>query len=278
VSLLARSAVLAFARMSFLDVLAYRIRYLVGIANYTIYMGVQYFLWSAVYQSSPAPEGIGGFGFREIITYFAVGWVLRVSCFNNLDRELADRVSQGDIILDLLRPVSLLAMRYGEAVGEAVFRLFFMTVPTALVLFPLFHVSGPAVPAGAAAAAVWWLAFLASTLLAFHIFFLINFLIGVSTVFFEKIRGFLWAKFVLVQFLSGLLVPFDLFPGWARAVLGALPFRGVIYGPISIYVGRARGVRLCLEILQQAGWCLALYFAARWLWAVARRKLLAQGG
>jgi len=170
--------------MAFLDLLAYRLRYVVGVLNYTIYMGVQYFLWSAVFRSAAGAERIGGFSFQEMVTYFAAGWIVRVSYFNNIDREIADRVSQGDIALDLLRPVSLLTMRYGEAVGESAFRVIFMGVPTALVLFPLFGADLPALPPGPAGGAVSVLAFFASGILAFHVFFLLNFLIGISTVFF----------------------------------------------------------------------------------------------
>jgi viologen exporter family transport system permease protein len=270
---------LAFARMAFLEHLAYRLRYVVGILNYTIYMGVQYFLWSAVYSSAPpGTTALGGFTFPQIITYFAVGWVVRVSCFNNIDREIADRVSQGDIVLDLLRPPSLLVMRYGAAVGETVFRVFFMAIPTALVLFPLFGVEAPPLDASVAESALSLLEFAVSVALAFHLFFLINFLIGVSAVYLEKIRGFLWAKFILVQFLSGLLVPYDLFPPWARTLLAALPFRGMVYGPIAIYIGHARGAEALRELALQAGWTIALWLLARRFWSAARRKLMAQGG
>lgn len=274
-----RSPVLAFARLAFTDLLAYRLRYITGVVNYTIYMAVQYFLWSAVYASAPAGAAeIGSFRFREIITYFAVGWVVRVSYYNNIDREMADRVTQGDIALDLLRPVSLLERYYGHALGEAFFRVFFMGVPTALVLFPLFRVLGPGLPAAPAAAALQVAAFAVSVGLAFHVFFLINFLVGATTVFFEKIRGVIWAKFMLIQFLSGLLVPFDLFPDRARGILEALPFRAIVYGPVSIYLGRAEGLTALRELALAALWVVLLWLAARWLWARCRRKLLILGG
>ena len=121
-------------------------------------------------------------------------------------------------------------------------------------------------------------AFALSVLFAFHVFFLINFAIGAATVFFEKIRGLLWAKFVIVQFLSGLLVPFELFPEPARTLLEVLPFRAMAYGPLSIYLGKVSGVRLAAELALQAAWVLALYVFCRWLWSRCRRKLLITGG
>lgn len=270
--------VLAFARISFTELLSYRIRYAVGILNYVIYMAVQYFIWTAVYASAPGGgESIAGYELGDLVTYFAIGWIVRVSYYNNIDRELADRVSQGDVALDLLRPVSLMARYYGQAIGEASLRLFLMGIPTSLILFPLFSVNGPTFGEGATAIA-GGAAFALSVLLALHIFFLVNFAIGASTVFFEKIRGFLWAKFMLVQFLSGQLVPYEYFPGWARAVLEALPFRSMIYAPVSIYVGKARGSRLVLELGLQILWVVALWAVARWLWSRCRARLLVQGG
>ncbi|MGH9363193.1 MAG: ABC transporter permease [Thermoanaerobaculia bacterium] len=270
--------VLAFARMAFLELLSYRVRYVVGVLNYVVYMGVQYYLWAAVFASAAERTALGGFTLAELVTYFAVGWVVRVSTFNNIDREIAERVSRGDIALDLLRPVSLLERYYGHAAGEAAFRVFFMGLPTAAVLFPLFGARPPELAGHPADAAGRLAAFLLSSVLAFHVFFLLNFLIGVLAVFFDKIRGLLWAKFILIQFFSGLLVPFDLFPGWARAVLGALPFRAVVHGPASIWLGRLRGGALAAELAVQAVWALALLGSSRWLWAIARRKLLVQGG
>jgi ABC-2 type transport system permease protein len=274
-----RSPTLAFARLAFTDLLAYRLRYIVGVLNYTIYMSVQYFLWAAVFASAPdAGAGIGSYRFEELVTYFAIGWIVRVSYYNNIDREIADRVGQGDIAIDLLRPVSLLRRYYGSALGEAVFRVLFMGVPTAAVLFPIFSVQGPALGGSAASAALRLAAFALSVALAFHVFFLIHFLIGSCSVFFEKIRGLIWAKFVLIQFLSGMMVPFELFPETARRVLELLPFRAIAYGPVSIYLGRASGAALWTELGLQALWLAGLWLMARALWSACRRKLQVQGG
>lgn len=271
--------VLAFVRLTFIDRLTYRLRYVVGVMNYVIYMAVQYFLWSAVYSSSPGTDPtIGTFRFAEIVQYFAVGWIIRVSYYNNIDRELSDRVTQGDVALDLLRPMSLLERYYGEAVGEALFRIGFMGLPTALVLFPLFGIAGPDLSGDTGTVAARTGAFVLSVVLAFHVFFLVNFLVGAMAVFFEKIQGLIWAKFTLLQFLSGLLVPFDLFPEWARSVLGVLPFRGMAYGPLRIYLGRATGVEAAKELGLQLLWVLALYAAAHTLWSACRRRLIVQGG
>jgi len=42
-----------FARVGFVNTLAYRLRYYTGIATYFIYVSVYYFIWKAIYTQSP---------------------------------------------------------------------------------------------------------------------------------------------------------------------------------------------------------------------------------
>ena len=39
-------------RIAFLKLMAYRMRYITGIATYSVFIGVQYFVWKAVYAGS----------------------------------------------------------------------------------------------------------------------------------------------------------------------------------------------------------------------------------
>ena len=42
-----------FARAAFLKILAYRLRYFTGIVTYFVNVSVYYFIWRAIYSSSP---------------------------------------------------------------------------------------------------------------------------------------------------------------------------------------------------------------------------------
>ena len=63
-----------FMRVGFLDTLAYRLRYYTGIVTYFIYVSVYYFIWKAIFEHSAR---IAGFDFGQILTYIAVGWIIR---------------------------------------------------------------------------------------------------------------------------------------------------------------------------------------------------------
>lgn len=267
---------LAFLRIGFLRMLAYRVRYVVGISNYLIYVAVAHFLWEAVYRSraaagTAAAENIDGYLLVDIDTYIAVGWIIRAAYFNNVDHILAGRFVQGDISTDMTRPCSLYLMFYGDAVGEGLFRLVMMSLPCAFVLASLFDIHGPA-------GALHGLLFIVSALLAFQLFFCINFLTGLLALYFENLEGFLWAKFNIIQLLSGVLFPLEFLPGLARTIFDWLPFKHIGHTPLVIYLGKVDGADMWRLLGVQALWCVILYVLCQIAWRRARRVLSIQGG
>jgi ABC-2 type transport system permease protein len=259
-----------FARSSFLIMLAHRMRYMLGVLNYMTYVAVNYYLWEALFAKDPGALR-ATWSLDQMRTYVAVNWIVRSAYYSNSDNVLAARINKGEITSDLLRPTSLLLQFYGSAVGEVAFRGLFMAAPVLLVALAVFRISPPAsFTAG--------IAFAYSVLLAFHIFFAVNFLTGLLAVYTEKLQGFLWAKFMLLQFMSGLLLPLDFFPPVLRAVFEALPFKGMAQTPMSVYLGRHSGEHLWAVLLQQTLWTFALLVLCEWMWRRVRRRLSVLGG
>ena len=63
------------AHIGFVNILAFRLRYFTGIFTYLINVTVYYFIWSAVFRNASGP--IAGYDLGQILTYVAVGWILR---------------------------------------------------------------------------------------------------------------------------------------------------------------------------------------------------------
>ena len=60
---------LEFARVTFLKMLAYRLRYYTGIVTYLVFVAGNAFLFRAVYAGLPEGTSVGGYGVEGIITY-----------------------------------------------------------------------------------------------------------------------------------------------------------------------------------------------------------------
>jgi ABC-2 type transport system permease protein len=259
-----------FARSSFLIMLAHRVRYVVGVLNYIVYVAVNYYLWQALYAADPM--GVkGGYTLAQMQTYVSVNWIMRSAYFSNSDNILAARINKGEITSDLLRPTSLLLQFYGSALGEVVFRAVFMAAPVLALSLFIFNIQLPA-------SALHGALFVYSGFLAFHMFFAVNFLTGLCAVYTEKLQGFLWAKFMLLQFMSGLLLPFSFFPEPLKTIFEWLPFGGMAQVPLDIYLGRVETQNLAFELGKQTIWTILLVLACDWMWNSVRRRLSVLGG
>jgi viologen exporter family transport system permease protein len=257
-----------FARIAFLKMLAYRLRYVTGIVTYFLNVTVYYFIWQAIYSNSP---DVAGFDMGQIVTYVAVGWMIRSFYFNNVDRDIATEVLEGKIAVSLIKPVDQQLMYIAQAFGESFFRAFMFTLPISFVVVLIYPVKGPAsITAG--------LLFVVSCLLSFLIFTLINFIVGTAALELHSIVGVIRAKYFIVEFTSGLLLPLTFFPGWLQKGLAFLPFPHISWTPLQIYLGRAAGTDAFKSLGVQAVWVAVLLLLGRFWWNYSTRRLSILGG
>jgi len=257
-----------FARVGFVNILAYRLRYYTGIVTYFIYVSVYYFIWKAIYAHSAKIEG---FDFSNLLTYIGVGWIIRSFYFNNIDQDLAYQVIEGRLAMDLIKPVNIQMMYVARAVGESVFRLALLTVPSTVVLFLVYPLR---LPASVGHAGV----FFASVCLSSLIVAAINFAVGTFALRLQSILGLLRAKFFLLELFSGLLLPMTFFPHSIQKILDFLPFEYISYVPMLIYLGNLNGGGLARALGIQIFWVGVLLALGDALWRWSTRKLIIQGG
>ncbi len=260
-----------FIRNSFLAMLAYRLRYVTGILTYTVFVSVYYYIWEAVYRSKGEGSIINGFTLQEMITYITVGWISRSLYFSDIDEEIDDIVRTGQIGVYLLRPVDFQFMMLAQAFGATLFRASCFALPLGAVLLAIFPVSPPA-------SLLSFIYYIVSTLLGFIVFAEINFLIGLLSFSLKSIQGIVRAKYFLVQFLSGLLLPLTFFPPIVESICSYLPFKAIAYIPLQAYLGKLQGSAVLTALGTQILWVVALFILGRLGWNRARGHLLLQGG
>jgi ABC-2 type transport system permease protein len=258
-----------YARIGFVNILAYRLRYYTGVATYLINVSVYYFIWKALYASGSEPAT--GLNLGEMITYVAVGWMIRSIYFNNVDQNVATDVQNGDIVMAMLRPASAQTMYLGQAFGEAAFRVLLLTGPTAVAVLLIFPVQAPA---SAVHGAAFLLALVGSVVLVGAL----NFIVGALAIRMKSILGLLRAKYYVQELLSGLLVPIAMFPPAVAATMAWLPFQHIAYTPLRIYLGKLDGAALAGVLALQWLWAAALLVFGSWFWDRMARKLTIQGG
>ena len=257
-----------FVRVGFVNTLAYRLRYYTGIVTYFMYVSVYYFIWKAIFAHS---SHIEGFDFTQILTYIAVDWIIRSFYYNNIDQDMAQQVMEGKLAMDLIKPVNTQLMYISQALGESVFRLALLTVPTAFVLLLVYPLRRPA-------SLGHFAAFFASVVLSFFIVAGINFALGTLAIRLKSILGLLRAKYFLLELFSGLLLPISFFPHFFQSVLAVLPFQYISYIPVLLYLGKINGLGMLKALSVQLFWVFALLALGDGMWRWSSRRITIQGG
>ncbi|HLO10989.1 MAG TPA: daunorubicin ABC transporter permease [Pseudoneobacillus sp.] len=255
-------------RIRFLMMLAYRTNYYTGILIYSINIGAYYFLWTAIYGGK---EQIEGLTVAQMTTYVAVSWMARAFYFNNIDREMAMEIKDGKVAVELIRPYSYLWMKMMQGLGEGVFRLFFFSIPGMFIVAYIFRLKF----------SLSWSTlglFLIAILLSFFINTQINLLTGITTFFLYNNTGLIRAKRVVIDLFSGLLLPIHFFPLWAQHVFEYLPFQGISYVPSMIFTNAFTIEKAWEAIMLQGFWVLVLMVPIQFLWVIAKKQLVIQGG
>jgi len=122
------------------------------------------------------------------------------------------------------------------------------------------------------------LLFLLSCILALLIFTLLNFMVGTLALHIVSILGVIRAKYAIVEFFSGLLIPISFFPPGLQRVMAFFPFQYVSFTPLQFYLGKVRGPAAWEALGIQALWVLLLFGTGRLFWKFSTRKLSVQGG
>jgi ABC-2 type transport system permease protein len=262
-------AILQMIRISFIDMLAYRVNYFTGILTYTVHIAVNSSILLAMQKANPHHVS---FNASELLTFISVGYFLRSFTFSNLDMKMAGQIDDGSMVIDLIKPFDYPSQQMCRAAGAAIFRLFCFCVPIIIVNLYLFPIQTPKGDP---------LAFVISALIAFWIFAQFTFMIGLCAIYMTSISGLIRLKQLSLNLMMGLVIPLNMFPDFLRSALQFTPFPQVSYVPVMIYMGRLDELghrSLSSILLLQFFWALITMLIARFLWSKVHRHITIQGG
>lgn len=186
-----------------------------------LFLGVLGALWKAI-GTRQMPLDVSS---TQMVWYLATTeWVLFSVPHPEFDLE--QQIRRGDVMCQLVRPISLLGVMLAEGLGT-------MLVQGPVFAFGAFCsallISGE-LPVRASSA---WLA-LPLGLLGSIVLFSFQVALGVSAFWFRNIAplGWIWSKATFV--LGGLMLPLPLYPQWLERAALTTPFAASLYGPGSL--------------------------------------------
>jgi ABC-2 type transport system permease protein len=263
-------AYLGFARRGFQRAITYPFQVWSELGINLLFMYVYVCLWRVLYTGR---ETVLGYDRGQMLTYIIVAQTLITFQFTVRTVALIEaKIRSGEIVIDLMRPIYFQGMVLATGLGTALHTVATNMAPK-FALFAVTGVVGPPVSTPALGL------FLISAALGYVILFAVEFLIGVAAFWLVEVRGLysgvMWG---INTFLSGYFVPLEFYPDWLAAIARAMPFQAMIYVPTAIYAGSLTGATATAAILGQAAWVVALLGAGRFLFRIAYRRLVVQGG
>ena len=256
----------SMARTAFRSLVAHQVSFVFGLLATAFAVLSMLYLWRAVLADGP----IHGFDWPHMRAYLLVTFVAGSLVSSYVDYRMAGRILQGDVAMDLVRPVGYQDARFAEALGFAVYE-----VTTGIAVAAVAAVVFGGIPAPARGALA---AFLVSAVLVMPLRFGIVYASGLLVFWTQNYIGVQAARIAVVTLCSGALVPLAFFPGWAQDVLTYLPFAGMASTPALVYVGQLSGGDAWRAVGVQAFWVVGLWLLGRGLWSRASRQLTVHGG
>lgn len=261
---------LALARAGILEQLQYRLAMAVIVFGNIIYLTIIYFLWKAIFASSPTSE-VSGMNFESTLIYL----VLATALFNFLNTysvwEIGRSIQSGKIVLDLLRPMEYRKYLFGSLIGSQIVLFFTTVLPTFVVVFFLTN--------GTIKLGINLFYFLCSVVLAIVISFDVDFLVGTICLYTESIWGINIMKEVIVLLFSGSTIPIAFFPGVLKKIALFMPFSSIYHAPLSILLNDQYSFAQVGELLlKQLIWTVVLTVGSNMFWNISVKKITVNGG
>lgn len=256
-------------KMEFKVGLAYIAQSYAGILVGLLQIAIFYYIWKTIYKTNTM---LGGISYKQMITYVVVSRIIFAAFQWSISTLMAGMIIQGEIGVQLARPLDFQSMILAGSVGGSVFNtLIFNGIPMFLVSAIFLKILIPH-------SVVTWLLFFLSLVLAIITSFLADFILGTFTLWTENGWALQIIREALLNFFSGALIPIALFPGWLKAVANILPFKAMVSIPVNVFVGTINMQDALSAIGLQIVWIAVLLVISRLFWAKAIKRVTVYGG
>ena len=258
---------LALMRSGFLEGIAYKENFLIGLMANFIQVVVLYYVWKSIFFYHTE---INGYTWSIMKKYVLVSFLCNSTFSFGFEMQTANSIINGNIILDLLKPLSYRSMIFFKAFGIAGME-FLITFLWCGIFFVL----------SSGLDGMEWercVVMLISMLLGMGIKFNIQYIFSMLCFYTDNAYGVVKGREVLTNFCSGALIPLALFPDFLQKFVTSMPFSGIVYIPCSIFDGTFCWQKCWEAIFFFFVWNVTLFIVGSLFWKKASSVIALYGG
>lgn len=237
-----------------------------GIIGSLLRILIQISIWTALL----AGGSVQNITLSDMVTFTILSFVVGLFTWTDLARVLGRKVKSGTIAIDLVRPINLKLFLVSEDISQHFFTLLSSGIPVVIIATIVWGIQLPPLPI--------FLLFLLSLILAIWLMYSLDYTMGVLVFWITNDQYLSFMKGSLMTIFSGSLIPLWFYPDWLLRIGFFLPYRLIVFEPISIFLGHISWDEALNIIFMQLLWIAILYAAEKVLWHKAQKHVFVQGG
>ena len=246
---------------------AYRAATITNLLTAAVSYSITIMIWRQVYFQNPHLI----IASDQMYIYLLLAGCANYAMTMNIEFRISQRIRNGLVATDLLKPVDFQISQGIQAISDGFFNgsMGIMIFLCGFLVFgtrifpPDFQCFG---------------LFIISFLLGFTVMYGVCFIFVQGAFYTYSGYGIMASRNALQLTFSGVSAPLAFYPPLLKTIADWLPFKHIIYTPISIYMGWAKDADAYQLILQQAAWALVLFILGKIIMKHALKQLEVQGG
>lgn len=262
------SVYVEFLKKSFQQRYVYRANSYFYILSSLFTLFIQISIWSALYSKKSVIDGIS---FKDMVNYVIINMLVLSLTKSNIGNKMANKVRDGSIAADFIRPISIKHYFISEQLGENCFHTLFNTLPVCIF-------SAVFLKFGITLNFFILVLFIISVINGVVLIYYINYTFGLLAFWFKNSLYVNWFLGAFFSLFGGTFVPLWFYPSLLYKMSKVLPFRLVSFEPISIYLGKLSTVESVKVIVVQFLWIILLMIIEKFIWKKAQMLITVQGG
>jgi len=262
------SKYLIFIKNGFKENFIYRTNSYLMILGSLIGLLITVSIWKALYINKTSVQGIT---LSDMITAVILNSIILSFTYSRIADNLANKVHDGSIATDLVKPFSLKWSMFSTQVGANIFKFVFSSLPILIVavIFLDFRL-----PESSAFFVVFVVSFINGIILSF----ILNYLIGLWAFWLKKASYPTWFLNAAFDLFGGSVVPLWFYPDALYAISALLPFRFIFFEPVKIFLMKCDINEAIYIILMQFFWIGVLFALEKLIWSRVERNITVFGG
>ncbi len=250
----------------FQDATAYRVEFLIEVfGSALVPAAIQGVIWYALFQVG-GNQKIGGFTYNEMVHYTLTTLLFSQIRGGDHDFELQDMIRTGALSHYLLRPVSVLEFIYLRGLAPRLF-IATLTLSIGLLASPFVGLSPVRLCGG------MLLAFIGNI-----IHYQLGAILATTSFYWEEAYSVLMVKNMVVNLLSGELLPLTLVPLAYSWIWHLFPFYLYVFGPSQYVLGHWSHEQYLWQLLLALGWVGLGSVGVHLSWRIGIKRYSSLGG